>query len=132
MIDPPSPARPQGIGFFLDMMEIMEQKGNMDGATQQGEMVLREPACDVGCRVCYLACAIRPARLAWWEGEVERLLRERAPYEGPGWHQWRAHLQAAQDACATLKRQIEATRNMAARREALAAHLSASPSTRLH
>lgn len=40
--------------------------------------ILVEPACDVGCRTCLMGCAVLPARVLWWQREVERLCRERS------------------------------------------------------
>jgi hypothetical protein len=33
---------------------------------------LRNPACEHHCDKCYMGCAIAPARLAWWEGELAK------------------------------------------------------------
>lgn len=40
---------------------------------QSDTLILRNPACEHGCITCYMACAIAPSRLAWWEGELARL-----------------------------------------------------------
>lgn len=96
-------------GNFLDMLDIENEKGTMDDATRP--VLLSEPACDVGCRTCFLECAVLPQRLAWWEGEVERLHRERVPTGHPRRQHWRDHLQACEAACADLRRQLAATRN---------------------
>jgi hypothetical protein len=34
---------------------------------------LNSPGCEAGCVDCELSCAIIPARLDWWRGEIESL-----------------------------------------------------------
>jgi hypothetical protein len=114
------------------MLDYLEHEKNMYRATRRKLVRLQEPACDVGCRICFLECAVKPARLAWWESEVERLLRERLEFSDPDWSTWREHLQAAQGACEELRRQILATRSMASQPAALAAHLEGPRSASLH
>jgi len=76
-------------------------------------VLMMEPACDVGCRTCLLECAVLPQRLAWWEREVERLLRERVAAADPRHQRWRDHLRACEAACKDLRLQLAATRNKA-------------------
>lgn len=67
------------VRFFLDMLEMVEQNENMGREIASREpLTLSEPACEIGCRTCLMSCAILPARLAWWERELERLYRERS------------------------------------------------------
>lgn len=120
------------LGNFLDMLETTEHKENMPYATRRKLVTVMQPGCEAGCRVCYLECAVKPARLAWWEREVERLLRERVAFADPDWQHWRDHLQAAQAACEELQQQIEATRSLAGHPAALAAHLGEPQSAFLH
>lgn len=35
-------------------------------------LVLKQPACEHQCPTCYMACAIAPERVAWWETELAR------------------------------------------------------------
>src|ERR1700761_4801176 len=76
----------------------------MPAAPRVEPIVLQEPACEVGCRTCLLECAVIPERLAWWDGEIERLYRERAlavdrrAYDEP--------LRIAEAASATLARRM--------------------------
>ena len=39
---------------------------------RSGGIVLREaaPDCPHGCESCYLACAVLPGRIKWWEAEL--------------------------------------------------------------
>lgn len=39
-------------------------------ASLEGSIRLREPACELKCRNCYMQCAIAPERLEWWEKEL--------------------------------------------------------------
>ena len=55
---------------------VREQKKNIGESVER--MVLSEPQCDVGCSTCLMWCAVLPARLHWWEMEIERLCRERS------------------------------------------------------
>ncbi len=32
----------------------------------------RKPACEWGCAVCHMECAIAPDRLAWWQAELAK------------------------------------------------------------
>lgn len=40
---------------------------------RSGALILNEAACEHNCAACYLACAIAPDRLAWWERELARV-----------------------------------------------------------
>lgn len=64
------------VGFILDEPRKTEHNENME--RRFAPMTLREPTCEVGCSTCLMSCAILPARLAWWQGEIERLYRERS------------------------------------------------------
>jgi len=33
-------------------------------------LLLKSPACEIGCAQCHMACAILPSRIAWWEKEI--------------------------------------------------------------
>lgn len=55
------------------VMRMIEQHsaaiGRRPHADQSGDR-LANPACEHGCNACYMSCAIAPARLKWWEGEL--------------------------------------------------------------
>src|SRR3569623_1069225 len=76
----------------------------MPSAPRVEPIMLQEPACDVGCRSCLLECAIMPERLAWWNGEIERLYRERALAADRRLYD--AQLRIAEAASATLARRM--------------------------
>lgn len=95
------------------MLEIVEHNENMRNSDTSRPVTLTEPRCDIGCRRCYLECAILPDRLLWWQREVERLRREQIKPGHPRHQHWRDHLRASEGACEGLKQQIAATRNKA-------------------
>jgi hypothetical protein len=39
---------------------------------KEGALLLSNPACDQGCSICSMACAIVPERLKWWREELSR------------------------------------------------------------
>ena len=43
-----------------------------DSPEREESLMLRKPACEWECATCYMGCAIAPARLAWWEGELAK------------------------------------------------------------
>ena len=80
-------------------------------------VMLSRPGCEVGCSPCWLECAVLRERANWWNAEVGRLMAEltAARNRVAG---LRDHLQAAQDAYATLMRRLAATPQMAVLRAA--------------
>jgi len=71
-----------------------------------GDVLLAEPACEVGCAPCSRRCAVAQIQLSWWSREEERLLRERGMVAERHRGQWREDLAEAATHVTRLRRDI--------------------------
>lgn len=71
-----------------------------------GDVLLSEPACDLGCAPCSRRCAVAQIQISYWAREEERLLRERVAVADRHWHQWRDDLAEASAHVTRLRQDI--------------------------
>lgn len=67
---PPSPADKMALatGALARLTNLLEARPYEDG-----DLKMVKPACELGCRTCFMECAILPDRISWWQGELNRL-----------------------------------------------------------
>jgi hypothetical protein len=55
------------------LTQIREKELQWEARPIKGSLERRAPGCERGCCPCFTECAAIPHRLAWWEGELQRL-----------------------------------------------------------